>query len=232
MDIAAIGLRQDLDRLQTVSQNVANLGTTAYKRQVAVQRPFADVLSAEASTQVTTDPRAGKLNATGAALDVALPEGHYLALELSDGRQGLTRLGALQLDADGSLRTLGGHAVLGRNGRITLKPDQRDGVEVDAQGQLRLHGLLLDALQLVTLKRADALQPLGEGVFLADAGQWQTASPTQGVRSGHLEQPNVTPSQEMVQLMATTRHAESMVRVFQAADDMQATAIRRFGENN
>jgi flagellar basal body rod protein FlgG len=35
----------------------------------------------------------------------------------------------------------------------------------------------------------------------------------------------------MVNLMATTRHAETMVRLFQAADDMQATAIRRLGEN-
>ncbi len=232
MELAAIGLRQDLDRLQTVSQNVANLGTTGYKRQVAVQRPFADVLSAESSTLVTTDLRAGKLNATGSALDLALPEGHYLALELTDGRQGLTRLGALQLDADGSLRTLGGHAVLGRNGRITLKPDQREGLEVDAQGQLRRQGVVLDALQLVTLKRTDALQPQGDGVFLADSALWQSASPTQAVRAGHLEQSNVTPSQEMVQLMATTRHAESMVRIFQAADDMQATAIRRFGENS
>ena len=39
-------------------------------------------------------------------------------------------------------------------------------------------------------------------------------------------------SQEMVNLMTTTRHAETMVRLFQAADDMQATAIRRLSENS
>jgi flagellar basal body rod protein FlgG len=42
----------------------------------------------------------------------------------------------------------------------------------------------------------------------------------------------VNTGHEMVQLMTATRHAETMVRMFQAADEMQATAIRRFGESN
>jgi flagellar basal body rod protein FlgG len=50
LEIAAVGLRQDLERLKLTSQNVANLSTPGYKRQVAVQRPFAETLA------LTADP--------------------------------------------------------------------------------------------------------------------------------------------------------------------------------
>lgn len=232
LEIAAIGLQHDLDRLKLISHNVANLSTPGYKRQVAVQTPFADLMGAPAGLQVQTDVRTGKLNATGQALDLALPDGRYLLLESDDGSQALSRQGGLQIDAQGLLRTLAGHKVLGSRGPISLRADQRAGLEIDAQGQLKQQGQLLDTLRLIGVKPHQALSPMGNGLYVADSSQWDTDSPVIGVRSGHLEQSNVTPSQEMVALMSTTRHAETMVRVFQTADEMQGTAIRRLGENN
>jgi len=232
LEIAAIGLQQDLDRLRLTSQNVANLSTPGYKRQVAVQSPFADLMTAADELQVHMDSRMGKLNATGQALDVALPDGRYLLLESEDGSQALGRQGALQVDAQGLLRTLAGQKVLGAHGVISVRADQRAGLEIDGQGQLKHEGQVLDALRLVSTKPGTIMRPLGDGLYAADASQWDAESATVGVRSGHLEQSNVIPSQEMVTLMSTTRHAETMVRLFQAADEMQATAIRRLGEIN
>ena len=232
LDIAAVGLQQDLDRLKLISHNIANLSTTGYKRQIAVQKPFADLMGASADLTVQTDGRAGKLNVTGQALDIALPEGRYLLLELADGSQALSRQGSLQVDAQGLLRTVGGLKVIGSRGAIALRDDQRSGLEINTQGQLKSQGQVLDALRLISTKPGQALRALGEGLYAADSSQWDADVPTAGVRAGHLEQSNVVPSQEMVSLMTTTRHAETMVRVFQAADDMQATAIRRLGENS
>lgn len=232
LEIAAIGLRQDLDRLTLTSQNVANISTPGYKRQVAVQRPFAETLALTADLAVSTDARAGKLNSTGQPLDVALPDGRYLLLELADGSQALTRQGALQLAPSGELRTIGGHKVMGMRGLVSLRADQRTGFEIDSQGQLKMQGQVLEALRLVNVRAGQALRPLGEGLYVADASQWDAETPTTDVKAGHLEQSNVVASQEMVNLMTTTRHAETMVRLFQAADDMQATAIRRLSENS
>jgi flagellar hook-basal body protein len=134
LEIAAVGLRQDLERLKLTSQNVANLSTPGYKRQVAVQRPFAETLALTADLAVSTDTRAGKFNATGQPFDIALPDGRFLLLELADGSQALSRQGALQLDASGELRSLAGHKVLGTHGAIGLRADQRTGVEIDGQG--------------------------------------------------------------------------------------------------
>lgn len=232
LDIAAIGLQQDLDRLKLISHNVANLSTAGYKRQVAVQKPFADLMEASADLQVLADGRAGKLNATGQPLDIALPEGRYLLLELDDGSQALSRQGGLQLDTQGLLRTVGGHKVLGSRGTIVLAAEQRSALEIDAQGRLRSQGQVVDALRLISIRPGVMPRPLGEGLHAADSSQWEAEAPTTGVRAGHLEQSNVIPSQEMAGLMSTTRHAETMVRLFQAADDMQATAIRRLGEGS
>lgn len=232
LEIAAIGLRQDLERLKLTSQNVANISTPGYKRQVAVQRPFAETLALTADLAVSTDARAGKLNSTGQPLDVALPDGRYLLLELADGSQALTRQGALQLAPSGELRTIGGHKVMGMRGLVSLRADQRTGFEIDSQGQLKMQGQVLEALRLVNVRAGQALRPLGEGLYVADASQWDAETPTTDVKAGHLEQSNVVASQEMVNLMTTTRHAETMVRLFQAADDMQATAIRRLSENS
>jgi flagellar basal-body rod protein FlgF len=232
LDIAAVGLQQDLDRLKLIGHNVANLSTAGYQRQIAVQKPFADLMEAGADLQVMADGRAGKLNATGQPLDIALPPGRYLLLELDDGSQALSRQGGLQLDAQGQLRTIGGHKVVGSRGSLVLTADQRTGLEIDAQGQLRVHGQVIDGLRMISIRSGSLPRPLGDGLYAADSSQWEAEAPTTGVRAGHLEQSNVIPSQEMVGLMSTTRHAETMVRLLQAVDDMQATAIRRLGEGN
>lgn len=233
LEIAAIGLQQDLDRLKATSHNLANTSTAGYKRQIAVQRPFAGVMDATATSIASTytDARAGKLAATGNALDIAMPDGRYLLLEQEDGTQVLSRDGALQLDAAGSLRTMGGLKVLGQRGGITVRAEQRGSLAIDGQGQLRSGDQVLDALRMVSLKAGQFLQPLGAGTFTADANQWDVDSPLLGVRSAFLEQSNVMPSQEMAVLMSTTRHAESMVRLLQTADEMAEKAIRRFGEH-
>ncbi len=231
-DIAAIGLQMDLERLKLTSQNVANLSTPAYKRQVAVQGAFSALLPASAQLQSHTDLRAGKLQSTGQPLDLALPEATFLLVERDDGLQALTRQGSLQLDAEGVLRTALGHRVLGARGRLSLHGSDAAPLSIDAQGQLMQGTEAVEQLQFVQLKAGATPQALGDGLYGFVPEQTEQVPLSAPVRTGHRELSNVVPSQEMVQLMSTTRHAEAMVRLMQAADDMQATAIRRFGETS
>ena len=233
LEIAAIGLQQDLDRLKVTGHNLANTSTAGYKRQIAVQHPFADLIDATVPSVASTytDARAGKLTATGNALDIAVPDGRYLLLEQEDGTQVLSRDGALQLDAVGTLRTMSGLKVLGQRGAIAVRAELRGTLAIDGQGQIRSGDQLLDALRMVSLKVGQFLQPLGAGSFAAESDQWDVDAPVLGVRSAFLEQSNVMSSQEMVALMSTSRHAESMVRLLQTADEMAEKAIRRFGES-
>ena len=232
LHIAALSLQNDLDRLRISAHNVANVATPAFKRRVAVQAPFTELMAAGAGVQTQIDARAGALRPTGQSLDLTLPESCFLLVEAEDGQPSLTRQGALSIDARGALRTVDGLQVLGLRGAITVRTDAPGTLEVDGQGRLLQQGQVVDTLRLVRLKPGHILQPTGDGRYAADPSQWQAEPPAFGVRSGHLEASNVSSSQEMLHVMASVRHAETMARVFQAADDMQATAIRRLGESN
>jgi flagellar basal-body rod protein FlgF len=233
IEIAALGLRHDNERLKVTAHNLANLNTPAYKRQVMVQQPFLSVMEAmaqsTASTATVQDLRAGKLTSTSRPLDVALPDGRYLVVAAEDGALALTRQGALALDAQGQLQLASGGKVQGLRGDIQL-PRDAQAVSVDASGRVLADGRVVDELRVVGLKPGTVVTPLGAGVLQADSGNWQTDGVTTGIRSGHLEASNVVSSQEMVQLMGATRHAESMVRVMQAADEMLEKAIRKLGD--
>ncbi|MGM9514307.1 flagellar hook-basal body protein [Roseateles sp. DB2] len=231
-EIAAIGLKLDLERLKVSGQNVANLSTPGYKRQIAVQSAFSALMPPDAQIQTHTDLRSAKLQATGNSLDLALPDACFLLVERDDGLQALTRQSALHVDADGVLRTALGHRVLSARGHPNLKADDLAALSVNAQGQLLQGTEAVDQLQLVQLKAGASPQALGDGLYSYVPDQAEPAAMHAPLRTGHLELSNVVPSQEMVQLMSTTRHAEAMVRLMQTADDMQATAIRRFGENS
>lgn len=235
-EIAAIGLQQDTERLRVLSHNVANVTTPGYKRQVAVQEAYSRAMQSELSAQSAmsthTDMSMGKLRATGQALDVALGEGEFLMVQLPSGATALSRGGALQVDARGRLLTSGGLAVQGASGEVVL-PVGAGSVRLDASGQVFADDKPAGALRVMRVAPDIALQPLGGGLFavpnLADAQALQAVQAPR-LQVGYTEASNVVPAQEMVQVMATMRHAESMVRMLQGADEMLEKTIRKLGE--
>lgn len=230
LEIAALGLRTDVRQLTVTGHNMANVSTPGYKRQVLVQPAFAGTFdaAAAAAARVETDLRAAKVSTTGRALDLALPEGSFLVVEREDGTQALTRQGSLQTDAAGILRTPAGHTVLGNGGAVTVRDPHT--LSVDVAGRLLADSQPFDTLRTVSLQPGAHAAPIGDGLFDADPAQWQPGALRTGLRSGALETSNVVSSQEMVTLMTTTRHAETMVRLIQTADEMLDKAIRRFGD--
>src|SRR5262245_29969058 len=115
----------DLYRLNVVSQNLANAGTTGFKKEVVVARPFVEHLEAGAqSLQVelpmqssSVDARQGPLVRTGSALDVAIEGGGFFELSGPDGAV-YSRQGSFRIDASGRLVSSGGLPVMGASGEI------------------------------------------------------------------------------------------------------------------
>ena len=84
MAIAAGGMQQDLLRAETISQNLANVLTPGYKRQVLVATGFAEqvsnALASSATSTQTIDPAAGTLRYTGNAQDLAIDGGSFFEI--------------------------------------------------------------------------------------------------------------------------------------------------------
>jgi flagellar basal-body rod protein FlgF len=228
IEIAAIGLQQDSERLRVVSHNVANLATPGYKRQVVVHTPFADTVNAVQSGYTATDVSAGKLRTTGNLLDVALSEREFLLVQAAAGSMALSKGGSLHIDGQGRLVTAGGHAVQGLNGEIVAPVTAQD-VRIDVGGAVYADNRRVGALQVIKLPSNARIAPLGDGLFAFQSSDVVPVA-TPAVQPGRLEASNVAPSQEMVQVMMASRHAESMARLIQGADEALEKTIRKLGE--
>ncbi|RYY86714.1 MAG: flagellar hook-basal body complex protein [Comamonadaceae bacterium] len=239
--ILAITLRsmqQDMGRLDRVGMNLANAQTVGYQREVA-SMPFARLAEGAAPiVGVATDPRPGTLRNTGQKLDVALAGPGWFEVQTEHGLAH-TRQGNFQLDPQGRLVTAQGHAVQGLGGDIQLPHGMP---VIDAQGRIfegalpgaapgRNDGAPLAQLKVVVPRNGSPLQRLGEGAVLLEGEPLPLAPADLQVRQGFLENANVNSMQEMVQLIQTMRHFESMQKVALGYDEMVGSAIRRLGDN-
>ncbi|MDE1895781.1 MAG: flagellar hook protein FlgE [Rhodospirillales bacterium] len=118
LQTALSGLLGAQTGLNTVSNNLANANTTAYKSQTAL---FQDVFPANATNTpgigtategISTDLTQGNLTATGNSLDAAIQGNGYFVVS-NNGTQQYTRDGAFQLSTTGQMETLNGASLLG-----------------------------------------------------------------------------------------------------------------------
>lgn len=235
-------MRVDTMQLERVATNLANVSTPAYAREILVARPlqpstqggFASLVAEPAEDagplrdiEVLRDTRVGALRTTGGTWDLALAGGVYFEVQGPSGTL-YTRRGQFQLDAAGRLVTAQGWAVAGADGE--LRPGQGR-AQVDASGWIRSgSGQSTGRLKLVRFEDTNALRHVDGGYFSTEAVPMTVSDLEAGLRQGVLEAANVSNSQEMVQLMGTMRHFESLTRALQSYDEMLGGAIRKLGE--
>lgn len=118
LQTALSGLLGAQTGLNTVSNDLANASTTAYKSQTAL---FEDMYPANAhnapgigttTEAISSDLTQGNLTATGNPLDAAIQGNGYFVVS-NNGTQQYTRDGAFQLSASGELQTLNASPLLG-----------------------------------------------------------------------------------------------------------------------
>lgn len=252
-------MQQDSTRLERVGMNLANALTPGYKREVVSIEPqgFADQISAlarpttqaskpqassgVAGVQIQSDVRPGTLKSTGQSLDIGIAGPGYFEI-ITPAGPAYTRQGNFHLDNRGRLVTMQGYPVMGKGGEIVLTTGTPS---IDSQGKVfegfksalaaaptgpAAEQQAVAQLKLVQLEHPETAQRLGEGLIVsAGAGQLVNEADIQ-LRQGFLENSNVSSMHEMVQLMQTMRHFESMQKVALGYDEMMGTAIRKLGE--
>jgi flagellar basal-body rod protein FlgF len=239
-------MQADMARMDRVAMNLANAQTPGYKREVIAAGTFAQAVQeqvAAAAEQggptalaVHLDPRQGAMKATGQQLDIALSgEGWFEVL--TDQGQAYTRLGSFRRDAQGRLVTAQGQPVAGMSGEIQLPEGP---VSIDAAGRIfeavageggvaKSGSAPLAQLKVVAFEEGAPARRLGAGLVGFPGATAKTEVRAE-VRQGYLENANVSSMQEMVQLMQTVRHFESLQKAALSYDEMLGNAIRKLGE--
>jgi flagellar basal-body rod protein FlgG len=251
LSIALAAMHQDMQRMDRVAVNLANVSTPGYKREIAEARPFVDVMEgvnaadagrgisspSTAPLSVMFDSRPGTLKTTGQPFDVALTGDGFFEVSTENG-PAYTRQGNFRIDARGRLVTAQGDPVMGKNGDIYLttqhpvideagnitEPDATTGPSATAPGTP------VAQLKVVTFEQPAQMQHLGAGLMAAGTGMTVLSDGDARLRQGALENANVSSMQEMVQMIQTMRHFESMQKAVQGYDEMLGTAIHKLGD--
>ena len=107
----------------------------------------------------------GDLRTTGNPLDVALEGRGFFAVQTANG-VAYTRQGTFSLNPEGVVVTAHGLPVLGDKGPLRLPQGK---IEIDATGQVRAGGTVVDRLRVVDLPQPYALEKQGDSLFRSAA---------------------------------------------------------------
>jgi flagellar basal-body rod protein FlgF len=216
-------LTNDVDALDVLSQNVANMRTNGYR----AERLKTDFRTGMLDSTPVLDMADGSLSTTGHPLDLAVRGNGFFAVDVN-GQTMLTRNGQFHIDADNQLVDAGGRPVLGQSGPITLN---HANVRVSASGEITDGKDSIDSLRIVTVDQPSALRDVGDGLY-SYTGSGDDANFIGRIQQGALEQSNMDPGEEMVRLMALSRHAQSVQRAIQAYDAALQEGINHLGDNS
>lgn len=247
---AATGMMAQELNVQVISNNIANMRTTGYKRQRA---EFQDLLyehvrrvgtqtsdqgnilpaGVELGSGVKTvgTPRLmtqGSILQTGKDYDVAIRGEGFFRIQLPDGRTAYTRDGSFEIDAQGRLVTIQGNLV---QPAITL-PQNATSVTINAQGQVfatqagSTTPTQVGQIELALFINKAGLQGIGDNLYLETAASGTPQGSTPGaegfgnLQQGSLEQSNVEAVSEISDLIAAQRAYEMNAKVISASDQM------------
>ena len=170
---------------------------------------------------VHTDFTQGDLRTTGNPLDVALEGRGFFAVQSAAG-VAYTRQGTFSLNPEGVVVTAHGLPVLGDKGPLRLPQGK---IEIDATGQVRAGGTVVDRLRVVDFPQPYALQKQGDNLFRSVVPGAPETTANAVVRQGVIETANVEPVRLLVAVIETSRAYEAYQKVIQAFNDTAGRAV-------
>lgn len=235
--IAKTGLEAQQTRMSVISNNLANVNTTGFKRDRAI---FEDLMyqtvrqAGAQSSQTSQLPSGlmlgtgvhtvateklftqGNITQTGNSMDLAISGRGFFQVTLPDGTTAYTRDGSFQVDSQGQMVTSSGYVV---QPGITI-PQGAQSVTIGTDGtvSVQISGSAaptqIGSLQLADFINTAGLQPIGNNLYMETAGSGSPQTGTPGLnglgllQQGSVETSNVNVVEELVNMIETQRAYE------------------------
>jgi len=254
LSTAATGMLAQQLNIDVISNNIANMNTTGFKRGRA---EFQDLLyqniervganSSDAGTVVPSGIQVGvgvrtagvyritdqgSLQNTGNMFDIAINGRGFFRVQLPDGQDAYTRAGSFQVDQNGQIVTPEGFLVQGPQaipqGAIDVTINEQGELLVKQDGQVNPANL--GQFELVIFPNEVGLEAIGGNMYMESQASGAAAVSTPGqagygtVFQGFLEQSNVNAVGEITSMISAQRAYELNSKVIQTADEMLQAA--------
>lgn len=253
LDIGATGMLAQQTNVDVISNNIANMTTTGFKRQRAafldliyqnIDRPGSTSSSAgttvPAGIQLGLGVRPGsvyRIHEQGAiqitenVLDVAITGEGFFQIQMPSGDTAYTRDGTFQINENGELVTVQGYLV---DPGITIPADAVD-IDINPNGEVLVQqpgtvaSTNVGQIQLANFVNPTGLEAIGDNLYLeTDAsGTPTTGNPNEdefgALQQGALEQSNVNVVEEITKLISAQRAYEMNSNIISTSDEMLQT---------
>ncbi len=246
--IAASGGVVQFQKLEVLNNNLANVSTPGFKKQIVSteQERFEDTLASATagkdpfarddqdrtpgvrSVKTATDFSLGPIENTGNPLDVALRNPNDFFVVEVDGEAQYTRAGNFTINAAGQLSTQDGATVSGDGGALTA---DGAGALINPDGSLNVNGSNVGRLQVVRFEDPAALERVGSSRFKLPAGVQAPESVEPQLVGQALERSNVSAVNAMVDLIVANRAFQLYTRSAESIDAMNQGAINQIGRS-
>jgi len=229
MNLSPSGALRQERRFQLISQNLSNVQTVGYKKDVPVfSTLFAQALDRsgdEKQDASVVSFQQGSIEKTGNSLDLAIEGEGFFKVMTPNGIR-YTRAGHFKLDKEQRLTHANGFPVLGRRGEIRLNGKE---MVVEKGGSVKLNGEEADRIALVTFADPTQLRKEGNNLFASEAPEGEKEVEGASLLQGYLEQSNVNSIEEMVKLIDALRTYESCIKVIQSRDELNGKVVNELG---
>lgn len=250
---AHTGMRNEQNRMDIMTNNLANASTVGFKKEGSTSQAFDTILAVKLKDvsvgvgrvepigvnrpgvkigENYTDYTQGSFRITNNTFDLALSGEGFFAIEftnkLGETSTMYTRAGNFTLTEEGYLVTTDGDFVLDENSnRIQLDPLK--GADIMQDGTISQDGNVIAKIQVADFADYDYLERYGETYFTPLEGA-ELIQSSASVNSGVLEMANVQVVSEMVNMITITRQYESNQKVLQTYDSSLEIAVNQLGK--
>ncbi|MCQ2976782.1 MAG: flagellar basal-body rod protein FlgF [archaeon] len=239
---AATSMQVQMNKMDVITNNMANADTIGYKKDVMAQESFSSSLAKRidelgetkigkmkvgvGTTRVATNFETGNLKNTGGALDVAIEGTGFLVVDTKRGER-YTRMGDLTLDAEGYLKDANGDKVKDDTDNDIIIPSGGN-ITISTNGVITVDGNEIAKLQIVDFEDLNYLEKEGNGLYKTMNGATEKEF-TGNIRQGFVEGSNVNIVKEMVNMISLNRNYEANQKVIQTHDSLMDKAVNDVG---
>lgn len=229
----ALSNQTALNRKMTIiSNNLANMNTPAYRGESAM---FEEVLEEERANETGGisfvqdvasffDTGEGPMEATGNPLDLAIHGEGYFTIETENGPR-YSRAGAFQLDADNTIVTPEGRALLDDQGNAIEVPEDVTDIQIARDGTISTEAGNLAQLEIVSFENEHELKRRPDGLYEAEDMD-PVASEDVTIEQGMIEGSNIKAVVEMTEMMKVVRSYEGAKSMIDEDHERQLRAMR------